>query len=87
MTNYIPGPAKGKAQYIQSHGGAIVNAATITELPQGDDLLVLVVDNGPFEAAPVIDNERDFRDFNDPSDFRPKTALLVPREVVEQLLG
>lgn len=68
-------------------------AATIKELapdaqdmPEGasyddcpeDCLPVCVVDNGPFEAAGVAYNRREFGRFLLPSDSHPRTWLWVP---------
>mgnify|MGYP003341399792 CR=1 FL=1 len=42
--------------------------------------VICVVDNGPFEAAAYCYNLNEFRAFNDPSDDRIRTWLLVEDE-------
>lgn len=47
-------------------------------------VLVCVVQNGPFDAAAVVEDERDLRDFS-AEDGRPKRWLLVNRTVANDL--
>lgn len=45
---------------------------------------VVVLDNGPFEAAGIAYSKREFDAFTRPSDFRPKTYLLVPLSDIQK---
>ena len=45
--------------------------------------LICIVDNGPFEAACFCHNEREFLDFLDPTDPRPKVWLIMNRRKAE----
>lgn len=42
-----------------------------------ENLPVCLVDNGPFTAAAIAYNEREFNDFNDPNDRRYKVWYIV----------
>lgn len=86
MTSYIQGPNHGKATYIETLGGTIIDAPASYTLDAGH-VLVVVVDNGAFEAAAVVVDDRDWQAFNDPSDMRAKTCMSVPTGVLELLLG
>ena len=47
---------------------------------------VLVVNNGPFEAAAWLFNKREFDDFKATnSDQRPRTYLAVPAQEIKKL--
>lgn len=48
---------------------------------------VCVVENGPFDAAAVVDTLEDMLHFLDDSDGRPRRWLGVPTEIVDQLVG
>jgi hypothetical protein len=78
-------PPHGKADRIITDGHAdilIGPPKDLSEIP-ADKVLVCVVENGLFEAAGVTYNERELRAFTDPSDDRPKTWLIVPKEVLK----
>lgn len=90
MTDYIQGPTKVKANFILSQGAEVAaiggNLNSLADVPEGKKM-VIVVDNGMFEAAAVVEDQRDFDAFLDRSDFRPKTVLFVPDHVVSNLLS
>jgi hypothetical protein len=76
----------GKADYLVKKYGAVkLDRAPRewTDIPL-DKALIAVVDNGPFEAAGVAVDERDFSDFTTP-DHRPITYLLMDYELAVQL--
>lgn len=80
MGKYLNQDLNGKP--LQSKNKArdlIASGATKTDATFKEDL-VCVVENGPiFDAAAYCYSEREFQNFNDPSDPRPKTWLIVPR--------
>ena len=52
-----------------------------------DKGLIVVVDNGMFEAAGFCYNEEEFKVFTDPRDYRHKQYVLINREDAEILSG
>ena len=87
MGKYIQGPTLGKAKMLldQHNGTLTLNPPTnFNDVPEGKALIV-VVDNGPFEAAAHLDNQQEFdhwMKFNDP---RPRTYILIDKNLAEQL--
>jgi hypothetical protein len=71
-----PLPSIGKVKALVLDGAKIV-------APEYQPNLVCVVDNGPFEAAGYCYSEEEFKEFNNPGDWRPKTWLVHP--LAEQL--
>lgn len=49
------------------------------------DGIVVVVNNGLFEAAAFAHNERELRDFTDPDDWRPKRFIKMDRNELEKI--
>lgn len=79
MGLYIEVPKNlGKAEQIRElYGGQIVpRLSEFSQVPEGKALIV-VVDNGVFEAAAFCDREREFRAFTDPTDPRPSVHVLM----------
>lgn len=71
--------AKGKAAWlVQNAKGTIVSKAT----PSPDSIPVVVMDNGPFEAAGIAYSQRELDEFTYHGDTRPKTIVMVPRAEV-----
>ncbi len=72
----------GKADFIvANYGGEIIRRAPASfgEIPAGKALIV-VVDNGLFEAAGFAYSEPEFRVFTqNPNDFRPREYVLMDR--------
>jgi hypothetical protein len=89
MGYYIEVPSNtGKAKLIEElHDGTILaRQPDWNEFP--DDLaIIVVVDNGLFEAAGYAYSEEEYRAFTRPSDLRPKTFLVMPRDKAEELSG
>ena len=86
MTHYIQGPAKGKAAMLENLGATRLGVDdTLLDIGTGY-VLVCVVDNGPFEAAAIVDflagHPADFAGLHD---YRPKTWLSLPRELLDSL--
>jgi hypothetical protein len=88
MGYYIQGPAKCKTQYIVSEydGKIIPTPESFGDIPQ-DKGLICVVNNGYFEAAGYCFSAREFEAFSSPTDNRPKTWLIMDRELAEELSG
>lgn len=87
MGYYVQGPTFGKAQFlVEQHGGQILPTPpkTLADLPEGKGLVV-VVDNGIFEAAAFAFNEGEYQEFSYPDDLRPKTYVVADRTKLEEL--
>lgn len=79
MGYYIETPSPfDKASQLLSLEGARPSAFH-EGLPGPDHVLVCVVDNGWMEAAGVVYDENELRAFSDPTDYRPKQWLTLPR--------
>lgn len=78
-----------KARYIvQNHGGELLERApkNYSSIPPGKALIV-VLDNGPFEAAGFCCDAREFEAFTYPGDARHKQYVLMDRAEAERLTG
>lgn len=84
---YIQGPALGKAQYLIDTYGAVRVLApkSYVKIPEGTAFIV-VVNNGPFEAAAFAINESEFKVFTG-LDNRPREFLLMDRKKACELSG
>lgn len=90
MGQYLETGTSFKANILIDVYGAenIRPPKTLKDIPEGKQL-VIIVDNGPFEAAAHIDTEDEYVRWEacrymDP---RKRYYLLVDKEVVEQLKG
>ena len=90
MGYYIQGPNLGKVEYL------LAEHPEIKEITQDEaefflcedvNGLVVVVDNGPFEAAVYVFDDAEFEDFVRDDDPRTKRFLSGPRELLEELSG
>lgn len=98
MGFYIEVPQdKNKAQQIvELHGGVILPHAPyqdswkspilFSSIPDGKALIV-VIDNGLFEAAAYAYNPNELAALTDPYDLRPKQFMLMDKTIAEQLTG
>jgi hypothetical protein len=82
MGFYVNPPNGSKEKFLEEKG-IIQENLKWGDVPQGF-LPVVLVDNGPFTAAGIAYDEREFGAFNLPHDFRPKITYLV---LIEDLLG
>lgn len=64
----------------------IAAPSSFDQIPS-DQALICVVENGIFDAAGLVYNENEFEAFNDPTDFRPRTWLLMNKETAHKLAG
>lgn len=70
MGYYIPGPAKGKADYIIEKYGAS-RWSEPSRPPKWEEInaseaIICVIDNGPFEAAAFCYSEKELEAFSQP---------------------
>jgi len=88
MGYYIQGPTTGKAQYIvNEYDGKIIPCPSkFSDIPD-DKALISVVANMFFEAAAYCYNDREFVEFTSPTDYRPKTWLIMDKKLAEKLSG
>lgn len=90
MGYYIqtPGFNHSKALRIAAqHNGVLISKPNhYSDIPE-DSALIVVVDNGPFEAAALAYSEREFEEFTDFTDERPKEYVLLDKEVAHKLAG
>lgn len=88
MGYYVQGPTFGKGPYMVEKYGAtkLLGAPYWHEIPVGKGL-VMVIDNGFFEAAAFAYDKKEFDDFMNPDDIRPKSFYLLPLDTVKSLTG
>jgi hypothetical protein len=82
-------PVTGKARALAEDCGAVPVFRVpqrLAELPTGT-ALVCVIHNGPFDAAGFVYDDRELAGFTDPDDTRPKTWLLMDKELACRLTG
>ena len=89
MGYYIEVPEnKGKAQQIiDIHGAELLNKVplSVNDVPE-DKAIIVIVDNGPFEAAAFAYNDMELREFARP-DRRTRQWLLMDRAKACELTG
>ncbi len=74
---------KGKAKWLVDNAKAVRTAEPVAGT--AELIPVCVVDNGMFEAAAIAFDSEELSCFNNPTDYRPKTWLSVPRAEVLRL--
>lgn len=87
MGYYIQVPKNlGKAKQIEElHDGMIIpRPVSFSKVPESKALIV-VVNNGLFEAAGFAYDEKEFEAFTDPDDSRRKEYVLMDRKEAERL--
>lgn len=73
---------------IAKHGGVLVDQGTARAMvADPETAVIVVVDNGFFEAAGFAYDEQEFRAFTHPSDQRPKQFLLLKQSTAIALTG
>lgn len=89
MTRYIQTPANtDKAGQLEALYNAVEVSSEDLYVPVTTPAVVLVcvVQNPEFDAAAIVEDDRDLADFSRP-DGRPKRWLLMNREVATGLVG
>ena len=84
------GTANNKAKIIlERNADAKVVTQEEADVAMQDATLgvIVVVDNGPFEAAAFAFNDAEYQAFTSPQDGRPKTFLVMPRATAKKLSG
>jgi len=68
-----------KEEFLAKYGTQIDESALRQFNPDDRSVncVVVLVDNGPFTAAGIINGDRDLQDFTDPADMRPRKFFLV----------
>lgn len=86
MGYYIqtPGNHNKADQIIDLYGGIPVSQPRA--FSKSSSIPICVVQNGLFDAAAIIHNQREFDDFTDPDDLRHKDWLLMDRDKVLELV-
>jgi hypothetical protein len=79
---------KGKADIIIAEMGGveIPQPKSFEEIP-ADKALIVVLDNGLFEAAGLAYDPTEFRAFTMLDDYRPKRFVLLNRDVAYKAAG
>ena len=81
------GPLLKAMQLCTDHDAEnIGRPSSFAEVPDGK-ALICVVQNGPFDAAALVHDEREFVEFSDPTDPRPKDWLIMDKELAHKLAG
>ena len=86
MGRYInrpDGAPRGKVEYLLELGAKEVDPLLAEESVEGAGVIVLV-DNGLFEAAGYAYSPAEFAAFIRPDDPRPKRFFILPRDVAER---
>lgn len=84
MGYYIEtGKRLGKAKWLVDNAKAMITFAPVAGT--AEMIPVCVIDNGAFEAAGIAFDSEELSCFNNPTDYRLKTWLSVPRAEVLRL--
>lgn len=88
MGKYIEtGTTKGKTNWIRDNlGGKIVSQNMAKDLV-ATKCVIVVVDNGPFEAAAWAFSPAEFEAFTYPDDHRPKQFVVIDGAKKDQAEG
>lgn len=89
MGYYIqtPAPTDKAVQIAKLYGGQIITKpAKFSDVPAGKALIV-VLHNGPFDAAGFAYSDAEFQSFTDSRDQRDKDFVLIDREKACELTG
>ncbi len=79
--------AHGKAVALKDECDAdLVLEPDYDDVPEGK-VLIVIIENGPFEAAAIIHNRREFDGFTNDGTNRPRTWMVMDRELAFKLCG
>lgn len=90
MGFYLQGPTLGKADYLLAEHTdfrEVTCSEAAVARAMNDNAVVVIVENGPFDAAAFAFSDDEFEDFTQANDLRPKRFLLGPKDLVEELSG
>jgi len=90
MGFYIEGPVLGKAEHIVDNlgGTAVTQEEAAQAMNDPSKGVIVVVNNqGVFEAAAFAFSQQEFDEFVDPSDQRPKKFVVMDRARAEAESG
>ena len=91
MGYYIEGPTKGKADYIvqlnESEAEIVSYDEAAVLINDSNIAIIVVMDNGAFEAAGFAFDKDEFKAFTVPSDTRPKKFIKMDRTMAKTLSG
>lgn len=89
MTQYLNPTSMTKEAFLAKYGTQIEEVALKNFSPEDRSVncVVVLVDNGAFSAAGIMDGERDLCDFTDPSDPRPRKFFLVKTAAINAMGG
>lgn len=80
-------PRHKALQLVLDYGGErIPKPERFADIPP-EKALIVVLDNGPFEAAGFAYDEREFLAFTNPVDLRRKDYVLLDRTTAEEASG
>jgi hypothetical protein len=85
----IPGPTKGKVQYLVDMYQAVVldqPPRAYDKIPD-DQAIICVIDTLQYEVASYAFSRQEFSLLDDHSDFRKRTWLLMDKTKANQLSG
>lgn len=79
---------KNKAQFlVDNYKCSVINEDVARERVDSKEGVVVVVDNGPFEAAAFAYDKDELDMFLNPNDNRPKTIVAIDYELACKLSG
>jgi hypothetical protein len=84
MGYYIPGPPSDKGPFMMREYGA-EPAMLLKYPPPPGKALIVVIDNGFFEAAGYAYNKAEYEAFTDPDDGRPKSFYYMDEAKAREL--
>jgi len=90
MGYYVQAPSnKGKAEYLAENfeRSRLATLSEARDAMENGEGVIVVVDNGPFEAAGFCYDVHEFNAFTDPSDSRPKKYVVMDYDLAADLSG
>jgi hypothetical protein len=87
MSLHLPGPTRGKAEYlIATHGAERLSRPpdAFHDIPE-DKALICVVDTKTYDTASYCFSAAEMALLNDSTDFRPRTWLIMDKGEAERL--
>jgi hypothetical protein len=76
-----------KEQFLDENAIEVNLADAQRHVFGGADVLVILVDNGPFTAAAVATSPQEMNTFLNPNDYRPKQYFIIEKQKIYPLLS